>query len=91
MLNGLLFYYSLLSALKFKVEPSNVVVSSGNSVLLPCEGDIDDLNQGKNSKHSLYPNIRWRGPDGQDIGIDTIRYVLIYSLDVVVFQFTVQV
>lgn len=44
----------------------------GNSVLLPCAGiaQTETLRDGK-----ITPNIRWRGPDGQDIGIvgDTFR------------------
>uniref|UniRef100_A0A182J115 Neogenin n=1 Tax=Anopheles atroparvus TaxID=41427 RepID=A0A182J115_ANOAO len=59
-------------ALEFTVEPSDVTVPEGNSVLLQCEGRADRkvLQEGK-----VAPNIRWRGPDGQDIGIvgDTFR------------------
>lgn len=48
----------------------------GNSVLLPCAGiaQTESLREGK-----ITPNIRWRGPDGQDIGIvgDTFRYVIV--------------
>lgn len=80
------FYYLCLwwlLALRFTVEPSNIVVSEGHSVLLPCEGEIADVNVGnvpvKRKSHKkrldLLPDIRWRGPDGQDIGIvgDTFR------------------
>ncbi|XP_058066091.1 neogenin [Anopheles bellator] len=59
-------------ALEFTVEPSDVTVPEGNSVLLQCAGRADRkvLQDGK-----VAPNIRWRGPDGQDIGIvgDTFR------------------
>lgn len=56
------------------MEPSDVTVPEGNSVLLQCAGRVDPkaslLREGK-----VAPNIRWRGPDGQDIGIvgDTFR------------------
>lgn len=78
-----MFFFNGFLALRFTVEPSNIVVSEGHSVLLPCEGEIIDVNAGnvpikrKNHKKrlDLLPNIRWRGPDGQDIGIvgDTFR------------------
>ncbi|XP_050076111.1 neogenin [Anopheles maculipalpis] len=59
-------------ALEFTVEPSDVTVPEGNSVMLQCAGSADRkvLQDGK-----IAPNIRWRGPDGQDIGIvgDTFR------------------
>ncbi|XP_065086448.1 neogenin isoform X1 [Ochlerotatus camptorhynchus] len=59
-------------ALEFTVEPSDMTVPEGNSVLLQCAGRVDPkvLREGK-----VAPNIRWRGPDGQDIGIvgDTFR------------------
>lgn len=69
---------SYISALKFHVEPSDVVVPEGNSVLLPCEGGIKESKQNKEEQSNNFkvaPNIRWRGPDGQDIGIvgDTFR------------------
>ncbi|XP_012155475.1 neogenin isoform X4 [Ceratitis capitata] len=56
--------------LTFKIEPQDVVVPEGHSVLLQCGGFA--LN-GKSNK--LQPIIRWRGPDGQDLGIvgDTFR------------------
>ncbi|XP_049295893.1 neogenin isoform X2 [Anopheles funestus] len=58
--------------LEFVVEPSDVTVPEGNSVMLQCAGNADRkvLQDGK-----IAPNIRWRGPDGQDIGIvgDTFR------------------
>lgn len=70
----------IIIALRFTVEPYNVVVAEGSSVLLPCKGEIVDTKlpiKGKNHKNSLdsLPDIRWRGPDGQDIGIvgDTFR------------------
>lgn len=54
-------------------------------MLLPCEGDIIETNaehtplkrKFNRNRLDLLPNIRWRGPDGQDIGIvgDTFRYV----------------
>ncbi|XP_046809643.1 neogenin isoform X1 [Lucilia cuprina] len=57
-------------ALSFTTEPQDVVVPEGHSVLLQCAGTAV---MGKNQKIS--PNIRWRGPDGQDLGIvgDTFR------------------
>lgn len=51
----------------------------GSSVLLPCEGTLTDSkttnNEEQSNKFRIAPNIRWRGPDGQDIGIvgDTFR------------------
>ncbi|XP_013100735.1 neogenin isoform X4 [Stomoxys calcitrans] len=57
-------------ALTFTIEPQDVVVAEGHSVLLQCAG-LAQL--AKNQKTS--PNIRWRGPDGHDLGIvgDTFR------------------
>ncbi|XP_058836967.1 neogenin isoform X2 [Topomyia yanbarensis] len=59
-------------ALEFTIEPSDVTVPEGSSVLLQCDGRLDQkaMRMGK-----ISPNIRWRGPDGQDIGIvgDTFR------------------
>ncbi|XP_059613953.1 neogenin [Phlebotomus argentipes] len=59
-------------ALEFTLEPVDVAVQEGNSVLLQCSGRMDPaaLKDGKTA-----PNIRWRGPDGQEIGIvgDTFR------------------
>ncbi|XP_036331556.1 neogenin isoform X2 [Rhagoletis pomonella] len=57
-------------ALTFTIEPQDVVVPEGHSVLLQCGGTAQI---GKTAK--LLPNIRWRGPDGQDLGIvgDTFR------------------
>ncbi|CAO1297536.1 unnamed protein product [Diamesa hyperborea] len=60
--------------LEFTIEPSDAVVPEGSSVLLQCAGRTHKqalhIKDGKSS-----PNIRWRGPDGQDIGIvgDTFR------------------
>lgn len=54
--------------LEFTIEPEDTVVPEGSSVLLQCAGHSNKKIQSKNS-----PNIRWRGPDGQDIGIDTFR------------------
>lgn len=55
------------------MEPSDTVVPEGSSVLLQCAGRTNKLDHIKDGK--LSPNIRWRGPDGQDIGIvgDTFR------------------
>lgn len=54
-----------------------MVVPVGHSVLLPCDGSVHQQQQHarKPSKSSpLSVNIRWRGPDGQDIEItDTFR------------------
>lgn len=64
----------LISALEFTIEPSDSVVPEGSSVLLQCAGRTNKLTDHiKDGKMS--PNIRWRGPDGQDIGIvgDTFR------------------
>lgn len=41
----------------------DVAVREGNSVLLQCSGKLDLATD------TAAPNIRWRGPDGQDIGI----------------------
>jgi neogenin len=50
-------------------------VPEGSSVLLQCAGHTNKkLSHQKDSK--VLPNIRWRGPDGQDIGIDTFRVQL---------------
>lgn len=67
----------MFAALKFKLEPHDIIVPEGSSVLLPCEGTLTDTkgtNKGDN-EYRTAPNIRWRGPDGQDIGIvgDTFR------------------
>lgn len=87
-LNSKLFICFLLNfphrlAIRFTIEPSNIVVSEGSSVLLPCEGEITQTNADhlltkrkfNKNRLDLLPNIRWRGPDGQDIGIvgDTFR------------------
>lgn len=63
------------------MEPHDIIVPEGSSVLLPCEGIIAELKQNhhnndeQTNKFKYIPNIRWRGPDGQDIGIvgDTFR------------------
>lgn len=60
--------------LEFTIEPSDITVQEGQSALLPCEGRT-------NANKGLYPSnplIRWRGPDGQDLGIvgDTFRVQL---------------
>nr|XP_036223424.1 neogenin isoform X10 [Bactrocera oleae] len=57
-------------ALTFKIEPQDVVVPEGHSVLLQCGGVTQNGKSGK-----IQPIIRWRGPDGQDLGIvgDTFR------------------
>lgn len=64
------FLFLSIAALTFTIEPQDVVVPEGHSVLLQCAGFAQ---LGKNQKTS--PNIRWRGPDGQDLGIvgDTFR------------------
>lgn len=43
----------------------DVAVRDGHSVLLQCAGKVDQSGVSKDTA----PNIRWRGPDGQDIGI----------------------
>ncbi|EDW85568.2 uncharacterized protein Dwil_GK23150 [Drosophila willistoni] len=66
-------------ALEFTLEPNDVVVAEGSSVLLQCAGHAQQPvlrgSKGKVSTTSLITNIRWRGPDGQDLGIvgDTFR------------------
>lgn len=63
------------TALEFTIEPSDTVVPEGSSVLLQCVGHTNKkLGHIKDGK--LSPNIRWRGPDGQDIGIETHRVQL---------------
>lgn len=79
--SSLIFFFDI--AIRFTVEPSNIVVYEGSSILLPCEGEITHTNVDHvltkrkfNKNHlDLLPNIRWRGPDGQDIGVvgDTFR------------------
>lgn len=56
-------------ALEFTIEPSDTVVPEGNSVLLQCAGHTNK----KLGHTKAVPSIRWRGPDGQDIGIDTFH------------------
>lgn len=85
--NGARFYcFELVfSALRFQMEPQDVVAPEGSSVLLPCEGTIFNKQISKDDEMSQLiqiPNIRWRGPDGQDIGIvgDTFRWGLFWSV-----------
>lgn len=63
------------TALEFTIEPSDTVVPEGRSVLLQCAGHtnkkLGHIRDGK-----ISPNIRWRGPDGQEIGIETFRVQL---------------
>lgn len=47
-------------AIEFNIEPKDTIANKGDSVLLECSGKANG-------------NIRWRGPDGLDIGIDTFR------------------
>lgn len=75
--------FPIAAAIRFTIEPSNIIVSEGSSILLPCEGEITHTNADhlltkrkfNKNRLDLLPNIRWRGPDGQDIGIvgDTFR------------------
>ncbi|KAL7046588.1 hypothetical protein ACKWTF_002648 [Chironomus riparius] len=69
----LLFFITKCDAsqvLEFTLEPSDTVVPEGSSVLLQCAGKTSKkISHSKDEK--LIPNIRWRGPDRQDIGIDT--------------------
>lgn len=59
--NGIkIFWIIYSSGLEFTLEPSDTLVSEGDSVLLPCSGK---------TVSNVKPSIRWRGPDGQDIGI----------------------
>lgn len=70
--------------LRFTIEPSNAIVSEGNSLILQCEGELVDANNGSNARKNHakrldhLPNIRWRGPGDQDIGVvgDTFRMQL---------------
>lgn len=66
---------TLFSGLKFKVEPHDLIVPQGHSVLLPCEGIVHQQHSRKIAKTGPAPvSVRWRGPDGQDIEIaDTFR------------------
>lgn len=82
----LIFVYH--AALRFTVEPNNVVATEGKSVLLPCEGELTDTHGSSTRKNhkkrlDLLPSIRWRGPDGQDIGVvgDTFRYEMNFEKD----------
>ncbi|XP_070134278.1 neogenin isoform X1 [Drosophila bipectinata] len=68
-------------ALSFTLEPQDAVVPEGHSVLLQCSGNAQ-LATGRGAKGKLSAstpatpvNIRWRGPDGQDLVIvgDTFR------------------
>lgn len=53
-----------------------MVVPAGNSVLLPCDGavSVNSKKMGATKTPEIY--IRWRGPDGLDIGVvgDTFRF-----------------
>lgn len=64
--------HTIVLALKFTIEPKDVIIPEGNSVLLPCDGEAS-INTKKGPKVPVV--IKWRGPDGQDIGIvgDTFR------------------
>lgn len=76
-MNFLLFFYFLIKyndlfffiALTFTAEPQDTVVPEGHSALLQCVGIAQF------GKKKVLPHIRWRGPDGQDLGIvgDTFR------------------
>ncbi|XP_034107849.1 neogenin isoform X1 [Drosophila albomicans] len=58
-------------ALTFTLEPQDSVVPEGHSVLLQCAGKA----AGKGKATPTTTSIRWRGPDGQDLGVvgDTFR------------------
>ncbi|XP_017959439.1 neogenin isoform X1 [Drosophila navojoa] len=58
-------------ALTFTLEPQDSVVPEGHSVLLQCAGKA--ASKGKATPTPT--TIRWRGPDGQDLGVvgDTFR------------------
>lgn len=73
---------SLLAALSFTVEPQDSVVPEGHSVLLQCAGKAMPHTKGKGTPSAaaaasavVATSIRWRGPDGQDLGMvgDTFR------------------
>ncbi|XP_034120595.1 neogenin isoform X4 [Drosophila guanche] len=60
-------------ALSFTLEPQDAVVPEGHSVLLQCSGSAP--GRGKGKAMPTPAAVRWRGPDGQDLGIvgDTFR------------------
>ncbi|XP_026841252.1 neogenin isoform X5 [Drosophila persimilis] len=60
-------------ALSFTLEPQDAVVPEGHSVLLQCSGSAPARGKGKATPTPA--TVRWRGPDGQDLGIvgDTFR------------------
>ncbi|XP_032590008.1 neogenin isoform X4 [Drosophila grimshawi] len=60
-------------ALTFTLEPQDSVVPEGHSVLLQCVGKA--FVKGKTTLTAPPTSIRWRGPDGQDLGVvgDTFR------------------
>ncbi|ALC42383.1 fra, partial [Drosophila busckii] len=62
-------------ALTFTLEPQDAVVPEGHSVLLQCAGRGQIKQGGKATPVNISTTIRWRGPDGQDLGIvgDTFR------------------
>ncbi|XP_033246783.1 neogenin isoform X5 [Drosophila miranda] len=62
-------------ALSFTLEPQDAVVPEGHSVLLQCSGSAPARGKGKATPTPTPATVRWRGPDGQDLGIvgDTFR------------------
>ncbi|KAL9919893.1 neogenin protein frazzled isoform 5-T13 [Glossina fuscipes fuscipes] len=69
MLTILINSINASQALTFTAEPQDTVVPEGHSALLQCVGIAQF------GKKKVLPHIRWRGPDGQDLGIvgDTFR------------------
>lgn len=69
------FLIFVIVGLSFTIEPSDVIVPEGNSVLLPCVGTAGNSGGGGKKVSPPAVTIRWRGPDGHDIGIvgDTFR------------------
>ncbi|EDW40111.1 GL21302 [Drosophila persimilis] len=63
----------LFFTLSFTLEPQDAVVPEGHSVLLQCSGSAPARGKGKATPTPA--TVRWRGPDGQDLGIvgDTFR------------------
>lgn len=64
---------SLSIALEFTIEPSDRIVPEGSSVLLQCAGHMNNKKLTMLKDGKISPDIRWRGPDDADIGIETFR------------------
>lgn len=68
-----ILFLSSSTALEFTIEPSDQIVPEGSSVLLQCAGQSKTSGSKKLKDGKITPNIRWRGPDDADIGIETLR------------------